>query len=216
MTHLNALHPSFGPGSPRCPSTPGRIRTCDNWFRKPVLYPLSYWGGNFREGGHSPGGHPSAYESAELLPIKPAAQRHTGISQGCHLRVYSIPHDILQGEISKSSLRKVNDYSPGSTSSDEYYGALSRFALQTADPHGTVGLRAGRSRVDNLCPECKTLPWDGCKTTGCSGASFERIFERPGRFYPAGIDCRKHWRGLSPRRPTGLDASSKWGQAPAR
>ncbi len=24
--------------------TPGRIRTCDNRFRKPVLYPLSYGG----------------------------------------------------------------------------------------------------------------------------------------------------------------------------
>ena len=26
------------------PSTPGRIRTCDTWFRKPLLYPLSYRG----------------------------------------------------------------------------------------------------------------------------------------------------------------------------
>ena len=25
-------------------SAPGRIRTCDTWFRKPVLYPLSYGG----------------------------------------------------------------------------------------------------------------------------------------------------------------------------
>jgi hypothetical protein len=24
---------------------PGRIRTCDARFRKPTLYPLSYWGG---------------------------------------------------------------------------------------------------------------------------------------------------------------------------
>src|SRR5690606_37183756 len=24
--------------------TPGRDRTCDHWFRKPVLYPLSYRG----------------------------------------------------------------------------------------------------------------------------------------------------------------------------
>ena len=23
----------------------GRIRTCDTWYRKPVLYPLSYGGG---------------------------------------------------------------------------------------------------------------------------------------------------------------------------
>ena len=23
---------------------PGRIRTCDSWYRKPVLYPLSYGG----------------------------------------------------------------------------------------------------------------------------------------------------------------------------
>ena|GEM_PF-4239408 len=23
---------------------PGMIRTCDTWFRKPVLYPLSYGG----------------------------------------------------------------------------------------------------------------------------------------------------------------------------
>jgi hypothetical protein len=27
---------------PRCAS--GRIRTCDTWYRKPVLYPLSYGG----------------------------------------------------------------------------------------------------------------------------------------------------------------------------
>ena len=26
------------------PSTPGRIRTCDTWFRKPLLFPLSYRG----------------------------------------------------------------------------------------------------------------------------------------------------------------------------
>ncbi len=26
------------------PNTPGRIRTCDHRFRKPVLYPLSYEG----------------------------------------------------------------------------------------------------------------------------------------------------------------------------
>ena len=26
-------------------SAPGRIRTCDSWYRKPVLYPLSYGGG---------------------------------------------------------------------------------------------------------------------------------------------------------------------------
>jgi hypothetical protein len=26
------------------PSAPGRIRTCDTRFRKPVLYPLSYEG----------------------------------------------------------------------------------------------------------------------------------------------------------------------------
>ncbi|MFM2093242.1 MAG: hypothetical protein RIS70_366, partial [Planctomycetota bacterium] len=26
------------------PNTPGRIRTCDPRFRKPVLYPLSYGG----------------------------------------------------------------------------------------------------------------------------------------------------------------------------
>ena len=26
-------------------SAPGRIRTSDTWFRKPVLYPLSYEGG---------------------------------------------------------------------------------------------------------------------------------------------------------------------------
>src|SRR6266536_3254552 len=25
---------------------PGRNRTCDSWFRKPSLYPLSYGGGN--------------------------------------------------------------------------------------------------------------------------------------------------------------------------
>ena len=25
-------------------SAPGRIRTCDSWFRKPLLYPLSYEG----------------------------------------------------------------------------------------------------------------------------------------------------------------------------
>ena len=25
-------------------SAPGRIRTCDSWYRKPVLYPLSYGG----------------------------------------------------------------------------------------------------------------------------------------------------------------------------
>jgi hypothetical protein len=26
-------------------SAPGMIRTCDQWFRKPLLYPLSYEGG---------------------------------------------------------------------------------------------------------------------------------------------------------------------------
>ena len=27
------------------PGAPGRIRTSDTWFRKPLLYPLSYEGG---------------------------------------------------------------------------------------------------------------------------------------------------------------------------
>ncbi len=34
--------------SPLCAS--GRIRTCGTWYRKPVLYPLSY-GGPHRPGG---------------------------------------------------------------------------------------------------------------------------------------------------------------------
>ena len=29
----------------RGPGAPGRNRTCDSWFRKPLLYPLSYGGG---------------------------------------------------------------------------------------------------------------------------------------------------------------------------
>jgi hypothetical protein len=32
-------------------SAPGRIRTCDTRFRKPVLYPLSYEGGACRKAG---------------------------------------------------------------------------------------------------------------------------------------------------------------------
>jgi hypothetical protein len=34
--------------TPPCGSAPGRIRTSDTWFRKPVLYPLSYEGGTPR------------------------------------------------------------------------------------------------------------------------------------------------------------------------
>ncbi len=33
---------------------PGRIRTCDTRFRKPVLYPLSYEGGACRKPGRKP------------------------------------------------------------------------------------------------------------------------------------------------------------------
>ena len=44
----NALHADLPPhpGQLRHRNTPGRIRTCDHWFRKPALYPLSYWGLN--------------------------------------------------------------------------------------------------------------------------------------------------------------------------
>jgi hypothetical protein len=34
---------------------PGRNRTCDTRFRKPVLYPLSYEGGLVRKAGREPG-----------------------------------------------------------------------------------------------------------------------------------------------------------------
>jgi hypothetical protein len=35
-----------------CPNTPGRDRTCDLWFRKPSLYPLSYGGHRGTESGN--------------------------------------------------------------------------------------------------------------------------------------------------------------------
>jgi hypothetical protein len=35
---------------------PGRIRTCDTRFRKPLLYPLSYGGGDHTQGS---GGEPT-------------------------------------------------------------------------------------------------------------------------------------------------------------
>ncbi len=38
FTHLEQKRTPFGA------STPGRTRTCDTWFRKPLLYPLSYRG----------------------------------------------------------------------------------------------------------------------------------------------------------------------------
>ena len=31
---------------------PGRIRTCDQWIRRPLLYPLSYGGGRGDRNGH--------------------------------------------------------------------------------------------------------------------------------------------------------------------
>jgi hypothetical protein len=34
---------------------PGRNRTCDSRFRKPLLYPLSYEGGLCRKAGREPG-----------------------------------------------------------------------------------------------------------------------------------------------------------------
>ncbi len=36
--------PSVQGGNPNQISAPGRIRTCGTWFRKPLLYPLSYGG----------------------------------------------------------------------------------------------------------------------------------------------------------------------------
>ena len=35
-------------------SAPGRNRTYDTRFRKPMLYPLSYWGGAGAKGGRKP------------------------------------------------------------------------------------------------------------------------------------------------------------------
>ncbi len=41
-------------------SAPGRNRTCDTRFRKPMLYPLSYRGGAGAKGGRKPPGSAGA------------------------------------------------------------------------------------------------------------------------------------------------------------
>ena len=45
-------------------SAPGRIRTCDTGFRRAVLYPLSYEGG---DAGSLPRSHVSGRYAAETL-----------------------------------------------------------------------------------------------------------------------------------------------------
>jgi transposase InsO family protein len=42
--HTRDDQPAFGVESSPVNCAPGRIRTCDTWFRKPLLYPLSYEG----------------------------------------------------------------------------------------------------------------------------------------------------------------------------
>ena len=43
-THFPTIAPSRCPRKSTQISAPGRIRTCGTWFRKPLLYPLSYGG----------------------------------------------------------------------------------------------------------------------------------------------------------------------------
>lgn len=51
--------------------TPGTIRTCDTWFRRPVLYPLSYGCVTSRE-GLTPPPRFEMNSKLRLLPLKPA------------------------------------------------------------------------------------------------------------------------------------------------
>jgi hypothetical protein len=54
-----------GTTSSRLKSALGRIRTYDTWFRKPVLYPLSYEGRPIKLSGSDP----VAHDRAELTAI---------------------------------------------------------------------------------------------------------------------------------------------------
>ena len=59
---------------PVCAS--GRIRTCGTWYRKPVLYPLSYGGLQRRPG--RPGRRGAEHYRAELMGEKPVAADRLG------------------------------------------------------------------------------------------------------------------------------------------
>ncbi len=68
-------------GLVRGAGTPGRIRTCDPWLRRPLLYPLSYWRAAQRGYSATTRSGKAGFGAESLANRCPAA---TALSQGRH------------------------------------------------------------------------------------------------------------------------------------